>query len=97
MHKKSLQELALGLANKDFSSVELTRHFLGRIEAHQDINAFITVDHEGSLQQAAEADKLLGAGKALPLTGIPLAHKDIFCTDGLRTRSEEHTSELQSH
>ncbi|GBE45735.1 glutamyl-tRNA(Gln) amidotransferase subunit A [bacterium BMS3Bbin11] len=85
MHKKSLQELALGLANKDFSSVELTRHFLGRIEAHQDINAFITVDHEGSLQQAAEADKLLGAGKALPLTGIPLAHKDIFCTDGLRT------------
>ncbi|HEC26391.1 MAG TPA: Asp-tRNA(Asn)/Glu-tRNA(Gln) amidotransferase subunit GatA [Gammaproteobacteria bacterium] len=85
MHKKSLQELALGLANKDFSSVELTLHFLGRIEAHQDINAFITVDHEGSLQQAAEADKLLGAGKALPLTGIPLAHKDIFCTDGLRT------------
>ncbi len=85
MHKKSLQELALGLANKDFTSVELTRHFLDRIETHQDINAFITVDSEGSLQQAAEADKQLGAGDAQPLTGIPLAHKDIFCTDGLRT------------
>ncbi|MEA1888995.1 MAG: Asp-tRNA(Asn)/Glu-tRNA(Gln) amidotransferase subunit GatA [Pseudomonadota bacterium] len=85
MHKNSLQELALGLANKDFSSVELTRHFLDRIETHQDINAFITVDREGSLQQAAEADNRLSAGEALPLTGIPLAHKDIFCTDGLRT------------
>ncbi len=85
MHKKSLQKLALGLANKDFSTIELTQYFLDRIEAHQDINAFITVDREGSLQQAAAADKLLSAGEAQPLTGIPLAHKDIFCTDGLRT------------
>jgi aspartyl-tRNA(Asn)/glutamyl-tRNA(Gln) amidotransferase subunit A len=85
MHNKSLQELAAGLANKDFSSVELTQHFLDRIEAHQDLNAFITVDPDVSLQQAAAADSILGTGTPQALTGIPLAHKDIFCTDGLRT------------
>jgi len=85
MHNKSLRELALGLGNNDFSSVELTRYFLDRIEANKEINAFITVDSETSLQQAVEADKLLAAGNGQALTGIPLAHKDIFCTDGLRT------------
>ena len=85
MHNKSLRELALGLGNNDFSSVELTQYFLDRIEASKDINAFVTVDADTSLQQAAEADKILAAGKGQALTGIPLAHKDIFCTDGLRT------------
>ena len=85
MHNKSLRELALGLGNNDFSSVELTQYFLDRIEASKDINAFVTVDADISLQQAAEADKILAAGKGQALTGIPLAHKDIFCTDGLRT------------
>ena len=85
MHNKSLRELAQGLGNNDFSSVELTQYFLDRIEANKDINAFITVDRDASLQQAAEADKLLAAGNSALLTGIPLAHKDIFCTDGLRT------------
>ena len=85
MHNKSLRELALGLGNNDFSSVELTQYFLDRIEASRDINAFVTVDADISLQQAAEADKILAAGKGQALTGIPLAHKDIFCTDGLRT------------
>ena len=85
MHNKSLRELAQGLGNNDFSSVELTQYFLDRIEANKDINAFITVDRDTTLQQASEADKLLAAGDGQALTGIPLAHKDIFCTDGLRT------------
>ncbi len=85
MHNKSLQELAQGLRSKEFSSEELTRYYLDRIEAHRDINAFITVDHEVSLQQAAAADNMLKNGDSGPLTGIPIAHKDIFCTDGLRT------------
>ena len=85
MHNKSLRELALGLGNNDFSSVELTQYFLDRIDASKDINAFVTVDADTSLQQAAEADKILTAGKGQALTGIPLAHKDIFCSDGLRT------------
>ena len=85
MHNKSLRELALGLRNKDFSSVELTQYFLDRIEANKDINAFITVDSDSSLQQAAEADGMLSSDNSRPLTGIPLAQKDIFCTDGMRT------------
>jgi aspartyl-tRNA(Asn)/glutamyl-tRNA(Gln) amidotransferase subunit A len=85
MHNKSLRELALGLRNNDFSSVELTQYFLDRIAAHKDINAFITVNKDVSLQQAAEADNMLSSDNSHPLTGIPLAQKDIFCTDGMRT------------
>lgn len=85
MHNKSLRELALGLRNNDFSSVELTQYFLDRIAAHKDINAFITVNKDVSLQQAAEADNMLSSDNRHPLTGIPLAQKDIFCTDGMRT------------
>jgi aspartyl-tRNA(Asn)/glutamyl-tRNA(Gln) amidotransferase subunit A len=85
MHNKSLRELAQGLRNNDFSSVELTQYFLDRIAAHKDINAFITIDEEISLQQAAEADNMLASDNSHPLTGIPLGQKDIFCTDGMRT------------
>lgn len=85
MHNKSLRELARGLQNKDFSSFELTQYYLDRIEANKDINAFISVDRELSLQQATAADSALSAGDSQPLTGIPLAHKDIFCTSGMRT------------
>jgi aspartyl-tRNA(Asn)/glutamyl-tRNA(Gln) amidotransferase subunit A len=85
MHNKSLRELAEGLANGTFSSTELTGHFLDRVEKHSELNAFITVDRESSLQQAAAADSMIAAGSQRPLTGIPVAHKDIFCTDGMRT------------
>lgn len=85
MHTRSLAELAKGLRAGEFSSVELTQHFLDRIEAHQDLNAFITVTKEQALAQAKEADALIAAGNAGPLTGIPLAHKDIFNTEGVRT------------
>ena len=79
MLNASLKELAAGLAQKKFSSVELTKAFLARIEAlNGKLNAFITVDAEKSLAQARSADALIVQGKARPLTGIPVAHKDIF-------------------
>ena len=86
MHDKSIAELAAGLRARTYSSVELTRHFLERIERlNPSLNAFITVAAEPALAAAAQADLSLAAGTAGPLTGIPIAHKDIFCTQGLRT------------
>jgi len=85
MHDHSLRQTALALRQGDFSSTELTRHYLARIEAHRDLNAFITADPERALVEAEEADRRLREGSAGPLTGIPLAHKDIFCTRGLPT------------
>jgi aspartyl-tRNA(Asn)/glutamyl-tRNA(Gln) amidotransferase subunit A len=86
MHRKSIPELAAGLRAGDFSSRELTRHFLDRI-ARLDprLNSFVTVCEESALAAADAADARLKAGDAPALTGIPLAHKDIFCTDGVRT------------
>jgi len=82
----TLTDLAAGLRAKDFSSVELTRNFLDRIE-RLDVhyNSFITVTGERALAQATAADIRLHAGNAAPLTGLPIAHKDIFCTQGVRT------------
>ena len=86
LHTKTLAELAAGLKSRKFSSMELTRHFLGRIDRFNgELNAFVTVTPELALQQAVAADALLGAGKGGVLTGLPLAHKDIFCTDGVLT------------
>ncbi len=86
MHTKTLAELSAGLAAGEFTSVELTEHFLARIRQYDgELNSFITVSEEQALEQARAADVRRGAGKAGPLTGIPLAHKDIFCTDGVRT------------
>jgi len=86
MIEKSLKQLAQALAAKDISSVELTTLFLDRIARHNpDINAFVTVDCEKSLKRAAEADARLAAGTAGPLTGIPIAQKDIFCAEGWTT------------
>lgn len=84
-HQKPITELSAGLAAGEYSSVELTKHYLERIEKHADLNCYITVDQEGALQQATEADKLIAAGKASALTGVPMAHKDIFLTEGLTT------------
>ena len=86
MHTKTLAELAQGLKAKEFSSRELTEHFLQRIERFQpQLNAFITVTAERALADAGGADEKLARGEGGPLTGIPLAQKDIFCTDGIRT------------
>ncbi len=86
MHNKTISELAQGLRDKAFSSVELTQHYLDRIQQFDgDLNSFITVTPELALAQARAADEQLAAGNATALTGIPLAQKDIFCTDGVRT------------
>ncbi len=86
MHDKSLAELAAGLRAGDFSSFELTQACLERIERLDPvINSFITVTAEVALEQARAADVRLQSGDAGPLTGIPYAHKDIFCTRGVRT------------
>lgn len=86
MHTKTLTELGLGLHQRQFSSVELTQHFLQRIQDYDDqINSFITVTKEIALAQAQAADVCLQTGKTHPLTGIPIAHKDIFCTQGVKT------------
>src|ERR1700741_5371644 len=85
MHDKSLTELRAALAAKECSAVELAQHFLGRIDAHQDLNAFLDVNPELTLAQAKAADALLHSGHAGPLAGIPLAHKDVFVTRGWRS------------
>ena len=86
MHEKTLAELSAALHSKAISSVELTQLYLDRIaQQDQAINSFITVTPELALEQARAADDRLAAGNAGPLTGIPLAHKDLFCTQGVRT------------
>ncbi len=86
MLNASLKELSNQLAEKKISSVELTSLFLQRIKKfNSDYNAFITTNEEISLAQAAVADKMLAAGKAEALTGIPIAQKDIFCAKGWLT------------
>jgi aspartyl-tRNA(Asn)/glutamyl-tRNA(Gln) amidotransferase subunit A len=86
MHTYTLAELAKKLRAKEFSVTELTKSLLGRVSASQpSLNAFITVMEGEALAQAKAADDTLAAGKAGPLTGLPLAHKDIFCTKGVKT------------
>lgn len=85
-HKKTVTQLSEALHHGTISSETLTQHFLGRIAQHDPlINSFIEVSSDLALTQAREADAKLAAGTAGPLTGVPFAHKDIFCTDGVRT------------
>ena len=86
MHTKTLLELSHALHTRELSSVELTRYFLDRIARYDNqLNSFITVTEELALSQAAAADVQLQAENAGQLCGIPLAHKDIFCTLGVKT------------
>lgn len=86
MINKSLKQLGQALTAKEISSVELTTLYLDRIaRLNPDINAFITVDRDQSLVMARAADARIAAGTAGPLTGIPIAQKDIFCTEGWTT------------
>ncbi len=86
LHTGTLAGLAAGLKARRFSSVELVTTLLARIEGAQgSLNAFISVTREQALAEAAAADRALAAGSAGALTGVPIAHKDIFCTRGVRT------------
>jgi len=86
MLNASLSEMSAALEDRKISSVELTQLFLDRIEKLDgELNAFITVDAPRARKDAAAADARRAAGERGPLLGIPVAHKDIFCTEGLRT------------
>ena len=86
MHQKSLVELSVGLQKGNFSSEELTRACLDRVSQFDgQLNCFISVTGELALDAARAADARIKAGTAGPLTGIPFAHKDIFCTRGVKT------------
>ncbi len=82
---ETLAELVRGLAAGRFSSVELVDACLAAIGRHRDLNAFITVDAGAARAAAADADRLRAGGGQAPLLGVPFAHKDIFCTAGVRT------------
>ncbi len=86
MHNKTISELKDALQKKQISSVELTTHFLNRIELlNPSLNCYITVDREKALEQAKAADARISNNQALSLTGIPITQKDIFCTKGIKT------------
>jgi len=85
MHQKSLTELRAALDAKEYSAVELAQHFLARIDAAAGLNAFVHVDAQRTLAQARAADALLAQGAGGPLTGLPIAHKDVFVTRGWRS------------
>ena len=86
MSYKTIAQLSKELTEKTISSVELTQFFLERIKRFdKSLNSFITVTEEQALLAAKAADELRAQGKAGPLTGIPIAQKDIFCTQGVKT------------
>jgi len=86
LHNLSIGELGRSLNSGRLSSVELTRHFLGRIERlNPALNALITLTAEQAMLEAAAADRRRASGEQGRLLGIPLIHKDIFCTQGVRT------------
>lgn len=85
LHQLGAAELARALAARRVSSVEATKHLLARVAAHEHLGAFLSVDADGALRQAAQADARRAAGESGPLLGVPLAHKDIFVTEALAT------------
>ena len=86
MHNKTIAEISRELAAGEYSSVEITQDLLGRIKDKDgDYNSFITVTEEQALAQAKAADERRAAGNAEAWTGVPMAHKDIFCTEGVLT------------
>lgn len=84
MHNQTLAQLSALLQSKQISATELAQSYLDRIAA-SDLNAFLHVDTAATLAEAALADQQLAAGNAGPLTGVPIAHKDIFVTKHWRS------------
>ena len=86
LHELTVAQIQQQLIEKKFSSREITEHYLNRIDTlNSDYNCYITVDANGALAAADKADQAIGAGSRAPLLGVPIAHKDIFCTKGLAT------------
>ena len=86
MYNKSLAELAKGLQAREYSSTELTQTLLERLRSKDtELNAFVTICDEQALAQARAADARIARGEGGPLTGVPIAQKDIFCTKGVKT------------
>lgn len=86
MHTKTIKQLSQDLHSKKMSSMELTTYYFKRIQAHDEqLNSFITIDEDFALMQAKKADEMLAKGEGGALTGIPIAHKDLFCTLGMKT------------
>ncbi|HEO1353862.1 TPA: Asp-tRNA(Asn)/Glu-tRNA(Gln) amidotransferase subunit GatA, partial [Legionella pneumophila] len=85
MEHYSLAQLSKALHNREFSSVELTQHCINKIQSNKDLNAFISLDEDQALKEAQSADLVLKSGEGKPLTGIPMALKDLFCTKRLNT------------
>ncbi len=86
MHQLTIADIIRGLEAGQFSSVEITQHYLDRIKRlDPQYNAYVTVTEDIALQQARAADALRSQGNAPALCGVPVAHKDIFCTNGVRT------------
>jgi aspartyl-tRNA(Asn)/glutamyl-tRNA(Gln) amidotransferase subunit A len=86
MLTQSISELRKNLGSRRFSATELVQESLRRVhQAQTRLNAFITIDDDAALEAARRADEQLARGDAPPLCGIPIAHKDIFCTRGIRT------------
>ncbi len=80
LHQRSVAELAAAIAAREVSAIEAAQHFLARIDAHAALGAFVALDPEVTLAQARAADAAIAGGRAGPLAGVPIAHKDIFVT-----------------
>ncbi|MFD1261104.1 Asp-tRNA(Asn)/Glu-tRNA(Gln) amidotransferase subunit GatA [Entomomonas asaccharolytica] len=86
MHQLTLSDISKALIAKEFSSVEITSYLLERIkQLDPQLNSFITVTEQLALEQAKAADERRAQGKYHELLGVPIAHKDLFCTEGVRT------------
>ncbi|MCX4028198.1 Asp-tRNA(Asn)/Glu-tRNA(Gln) amidotransferase subunit GatA [Endozoicomonas sp. SM1973] len=86
MQNKTVAQLAAGLAKGEFSSVELTQHYLNQIKQFDNqLNSFISITEDQALTAAKAADNCRANNNAGLLTGVPIAHKDIFCTNGIKT------------
>lgn len=83
--KLNLADVVAGLKNKDFTATEITKSYLNAIEKNRHLNAFITETPERALEDAKHSDERIQSGKALPLDGVPIAQKDLYCTKGIRT------------
>lgn len=84
-HTKTIKELTIALSAKEISAKELATYFLKRVHEAADLNAFVDLNEEQTLLQAKEADVALAKAGASPLTGVPIAHKDVFVTKNWKT------------